>query len=136
MRTSAVSINVVEDNPTDVFLIHEAMAAHGVDADLTVFEDGEKAICLIERIEADENEPCPRLMLLDLNLPRTDGFTVLERLRKSPRCAAIPVIVMSSSAIPSDRNRSLALGANAYFQKQSGYSASLEIGAIIRKFLD
>jgi CheY-like chemotaxis protein len=135
MRDPA-SIVVVEDNPTDVFLINEALAAHGLRADLTVFEDGDRAIGLIARIEAEESVPCPRLMLLDLNLPGADGFAVLERLRKSQRCAAIRVIVMSSSAVPSDRNRSVSLGADAYFQKQVGYSASLEIGAIIRELLE
>jgi CheY-like chemotaxis protein len=131
-----VSIVVVEDNPTDIFLIKEALAAHGLNADLTVLEDGEQAMSLIARIETDESEPCPRLMLLDLNLPGTDGFAVLERLRKSKRCAEIPVIVMSSSAVPSDRNRSVSLGADAYFQKQVEYSASLKIGAVIRKVLE
>jgi CheY-like chemotaxis protein len=131
-----VSIVVVEDNPTDVFLVNEALAAHGLHTDLTVLEDGDQAIGLIARIDAEESEPCPRLMLLDLNLPGTDGFGVLERLRKSKRCAAIRVIVMSSSAVPSDRNRSVSLGADAYFQKQVEYAASLEIGAIIRELLE
>lgn len=126
----------MEDNPTDIFLIREAIAAHGVKADLTVCENGEQALTLIGRIEADESEPCPRLMLLDLNLPRMDGFAVLERLRNSKRCAQIRVIVMSSSAIPSDRNRSMSLGADAYFQKKVEYSASLEIGAMIRNFVE
>ncbi len=131
-----ISIVVVEDNPTDVFLINEALVAHGLHADITVCDDGDKAIGLIGRIEAEESEPCPQLILLDLNLPGTDGFAVLERLRKGPRCAAIRVIVMSSSAVPSDRNRSISLGADAYFQKQMEYSASLEIGAMIRGFLE
>src|SRR5580704_5914352 len=76
-------IVVVEDNPTDVFLISEAIAAYGLQAELKVVEDGEKAISLIARIEANESEPCPQLILLDLNLPGTDGFEVLKRLRES-----------------------------------------------------
>jgi hypothetical protein len=57
------SIVVVEDSPTDVFLIHQALAAHGLRADLTVFEGGDKAIGLTARIEVEESVPRPRLML-------------------------------------------------------------------------
>ena len=131
-----VPIVVVEDNPTDIFLINEAIAAHGLKADLTICQDGEQALGLIARIEADESQPCPRLMLLDLNLPGADGFAVLERLRHSKRCATIRVIVMSSSARPSDRNRSISLGADAYFQKKVEYSASLEIGEMMRRLVE
>jgi CheY-like chemotaxis protein len=74
-------------------------------------------------------------MRLDLNLPRADGFEVLKRLRDSRRCAKIPVVVMTSSAAQPDRERSKSLGANAYFRKQAGYDASLEIGRIIKTFL-
>jgi CheY-like chemotaxis protein len=126
---------VVEDNPTDVFLISEAIAAYGLQAELKVVEDGEKAISLIARIEANESEPCPQLILLDLNLPGTDGFEVLKRLRESKRCAETRVIVMSSSGAPSDRDRSTSVGADAYFQKKVDYDASMEIGGIIQKFL-
>ena len=70
----SVSIVVVEDNPTDIFLIREAIAAHGLNADLTICENGEQALAMIARLEANESEPCPRLMLLDLNLPDTDGW--------------------------------------------------------------
>jgi CheY-like chemotaxis protein len=129
------SIVVVEDNPTDVFLIKQAIVHYRLNAKLEIFEDGEDAIRLIARMDADENEPCPHLMLLDLNLPRTDGFEVLERLRKSKRCADIPVIVMTSSAAQSDRDKSASLGADAYFQKKVEYDAFLEIGGIIRKLL-
>ena len=130
-----VPIVVVEDNPSDVFLICEAMAVHGLDAELKIFEDGGAAIGLIARIDGDDSEPCPRLMLLDLNLPGIDGFQVLERLRKSRRCAEMRVIVMSSSAAPSDRDRSASLGADVYFQKRVEYDACMEIGGIMRKLL-
>lgn len=126
---------VVEDNPTDVFLIKEAIVAHGLDVDLRVFKDGEEAIHLIASLDENGDEPCPGLLLLDINLPRTDGLEVLGRLRGSKRCAHIPVIIMTSSAAPSDRERSAALGANAYFQKPTQYDAFLKIGEILRMHL-
>ena len=111
------------------------MRAHQLDVDLRVFEDGEEAIDLIQLLDTDDSQTCPRLMLLDLNLPRADGFEVLKRLRNSRRCAEMPVIVMTSSAAQPDREKSKALGADAYFRKQVGYAASLEIGGIIKKLL-
>ena len=126
---------IVEDNPTDVFLIREALRAYRLDVDLRVFEDGEEAIHLIQLLDTDDSQACPDLMLVDLNLPRADGFEVLKRLRVSRRCAEIPVIVTTSSAAQPDRERSKSLGADAYFRKQVGYEASLEIGGIIKKLL-
>jgi CheY-like chemotaxis protein len=114
---------VIEDNPTDVFLIREAIRAHHLDVELQVFDDGEEAINLIERIDTEEDIVCPDVMLLDINLPKTDGFLVLERLRQSKNCAGIFVLVMTSSAAPDDQAKAVTLGANAYFQKPAEYLA-------------
>jgi chemotaxis family two-component system response regulator Rcp1 len=128
-------IVIVEDNPSDVFLIKEAILAQGLTADLQVVEDGEEAIGLIAQVDEDINLTCPDLMLLDLNLPKTDGFVVLERLRRSARCAQIPVIVMTSSSTNADRQRGKTLRANAYFQKPSSYEEFLKLGHIIEQFV-
>ena len=122
----------MEDSETDVFLVNEAIAAHHLDVDLQIVTDGEKAIGVIDRIDADENVPCPQLLLLDLNIPRTSGFEVLARLRASQRCNRVPVVVMTSSNAEADRTESGALGATAYFPKPSGYEAFLRIGEVIR----
>ena len=65
---------VVEDNPTDVFLVREALRAQGLEVDLQVFEDGEAAITFVQQLDADDTLDCPSLVLLDVNLPRADGF--------------------------------------------------------------
>jgi CheY-like chemotaxis protein len=101
---------------------------------LRILEDGEKAIQFLAGLDADEAASCPKLMLLDLNLPRADGFEVLERVRSSKRCSQIPVIIMTSSAAPADRDKSTALGASAYFQKPSQYEAFLKIGEIVAHY--
>jgi len=126
---------IVEDNPTDVFLIKEALRAHRLDVDLRIFQDGEEAIRLIQLLDSDDSQRCPHLILIDLNLPKADGFEVLKRMRDSRRCAEVPVIVMTSSAAQPDRERSKSLGVDAYFRKQVGYDESLEIGALIKALL-
>jgi CheY-like chemotaxis protein len=129
-------ILIVDDNPTDVFLVREAIAAQGIDSSTTVIEDGEDAMKFIEGVEAEASAERPSLILLDINLPRIDGLQVLERVRRSKRCADTPVIVMTSSAAEADRTVASALRADVYFQKPSDYDAFLELGSLIRKLLD
>jgi DNA-binding response OmpR family regulator len=128
-------IVLLEDSPTDVFLVREAIAAHGLDVDLAIMEDGEKAATFLARIDTDEDAECPSLFLLDLNLPKTGGLEVLSRVRRSRRCANVPVVIMTSSDAEQDRGASAVLGATAYFRKPSGYEAFLKIGEVIHQLL-
>jgi len=126
---------VVEDNPTDVFLVREALRAQGLEVDLQVFEDGETAITFVQQLDGDDTLDCPSLVLLDVNLPRADGFEVLRCLRSSMKCGTIPVIVMTSSAALADRTTATALRADAYFQKPPSYDAFLKLGALAQHML-
>ena len=126
---------VIEDNPTDVFLVREALSAHGLEVDLKVFEDGEAAITFVQQLEAGDTRACPSLVLLDINLPRADGFEVLRCLRSSTKCRSIPVIVMTSSAALADRTSATALRADAYFQKPPSYDEFLKLGALAQQML-
>jgi DNA-binding response OmpR family regulator len=71
-------------------------------------------------------------MLLDLNLPRLDGFEVLKEFRKHPLCGGTPVIVVSSSDTPAERRRMAELGVVLYFQKPGDLDAYMELGALVR----
>ena len=126
---------LIEDSQLDVFLVKAAIAAHCLDIDLHVLENGEQATGFIARIESDGSAACPRLFLLDLNLPRTGGLEVLSYLRQSKRCGGVPVLVMTSSDADKDRAESAALGATGYFRKPSGYEAFLKIGEVIHGLL-
>jgi CheY-like chemotaxis protein len=126
---------LIEDNKTDVFLVREAIQAHSLHIGLQVIEDGERAVEHIEALDRDSAAPAPRLFLLDLNLPRRNGCEVLERIRRSPKCAQIPVLIVTSSDLEADRVESASLGATAYFRKPAGYAAYLEIGTLIRSLL-
>jgi CheY-like chemotaxis protein len=74
-------------------------------------------------------------MLLDLNLPKKTGTQVLERLRKSSRCGGIPVIVMTSSDSPKDKEQTTSLGANQYFRKPSKLEEFMKLSEIVREVL-
>ena len=114
----------------------EALAASKIDAEVLFLEDGEQALELVSRLETDDQAKCPDLILLDINLPRTDGFQVLARLRKSSRCANVAVVVMTLSATQGDRAQAMSLHTEAYFQKPNDYNEFLKLGEIINVLLE
>lgn len=102
--------------------------------DVHVASDGQSAIEFIESAGADPNSPCPHVLLLDLNLPKRDGFEVLKTLRESGRCKGIPVVIITSSDSPADRAQAADLGA-AYFRKPPSYEEFLKLGGVLKKLL-
>jgi len=107
---------LVEDNPTDVFVIKEAIERSGLDLDLHLATNGEEALVYLQNLAKSEKPLCPALVLLDLNLPKIGGIEVLRKLRGSSPCNQTPVIVVTSSTAESDRAAVRRLGAEAYFQ--------------------
>lgn len=130
-----LQIVLVEDAAADVFLVREALLLGGLDFSLRVLDDGEKAIEFIEKVEEDHTEECPHLVLLDLNLPKKSGTQVLERMRQSQRCGRVPVIVLTSSDSPKDKEQTALLGANQYFRKPSKLAEFMRLGEIVRDLL-
>jgi len=103
--------------------------------DVYVVPDGEKAIDFIEEAEGDPDAPCPHFLLLDLNLPRRNGFEVLQRLRASEKCRNIPVVIITSSDSPSDRKQAAEMGAG-YFRKPPSYEEFLKLGDLLKQVLE
>jgi DNA-binding response OmpR family regulator len=128
-------IVLIEDAESDVFLVREALELANFQYDLCVLEDGEKAVEYIEGIDRDIVANSPHLLLLDLNLPKKSGVQVLERLRKSPRCANVPVVVLTSSDSPRDRDQVLRLGITQYFRKASKLDEYMRLGPLVRHLL-
>ena len=109
-----------------------AFHKHGIASSVVVARDGIEALhMLLGDDNAAEGEgkgkgntspPLPRLVLLDLNLPRVDGFEVLRRLRARPRTRHVPVVILSSSLERDDLKLCYALGANSYIRKPVDYA--------------
>jgi CheY-like chemotaxis protein len=104
----------VEDNPDDVVLTAMAFRKAGVGAKLDVATDGDKAIAALSGFAT--NGP-PACVLLDIKLPTLSGLEVLAWIRKQPNLKRLPVIMLTSSLIPSDINQAYDLGANSYLTK-------------------
>jgi DNA-binding response OmpR family regulator len=126
---------LAEDSGPDVGLVTEALTHHKLNVDLTVHRDGQAAIEWLNRVESGEI-PCPDIVLLDLNLPRFSGIGILARLRASSVCSAVPVVIITSSNAPSDRESATQIGATAYFRKPIDYDQFMELGAIVRRILN
>jgi len=125
---------LIEDSEPDVFLVREALEQCDREIDLQVLEDGELAVELIERIDG-EGIRSPDLILLDLNLPKRSGAQVLERVRASPACAEIPVVILTSSDSPKDKSQTARLGATAYFRKPSRLNEFMLLGPLVQRLL-
>jgi CheY-like chemotaxis protein len=110
---------VAEDDPNDTLLLTRAFAKAGLAIPLDFVCDGQEAVDYLGRAQAKEHsrETIPQLLLLDLKMPRMDGFDVLKWLRAQPGLQRLPVIVFSSSGQQEDIDSAYGLGANSYLVK-------------------
>ena len=97
MSRNPFEILLIEDNPSDVELVQEALAIWKSPTRLSVVDDGEKAIGFIHRTKQYATAPVPALILLDLNLPKKDGIEVLREIKADAQLAQIPIIVLTTS---------------------------------------
>ena len=126
---------IVEDNEADVFLIEEAIKTAELQVCLHVVENGEQAVQFFDRVDGSGDEPCPALVILDINLPRKSGSEVLRHMRRSPRCGKAHVIAVSTSDSARDRQQMTQLGADRYFRKPSDYADFMKLGELVRGIL-
>jgi CheY-like chemotaxis protein len=130
-----LNIVLAEDNPGDVMLVQEALEEHQIAHQLHVVKDGAQAIEFLSKAGTPGHAPCPDLLLLDLNLPKLDGFGVLQEFRKRAECVHIPVIIVTSSDELKDRNKIEALHVSSYFRKPLEYEAFMKLGAVVKEIV-
>ena len=119
-------ILLVEDDPNDVWLVKHAFQSTNISNPLRIVCDGQEAVDYLRGTGhyGDRSAfPMPKLVLLDLKMPRLNGFDVITWMRKHFPWKLTPIIVLSSSALPQDVNRAYELGANAYMVKPADYRA-------------
>jgi chemotaxis family two-component system response regulator Rcp1 len=117
-RGHKLRLLLVEDNPGDVFLIKEMLRDTGVDLKITVAEDGQKALEILDRSNGDLDNPID-FVILDLNLPKVNGFEVLSYMKKMHGLKEIPVVIMTGSMNKEDRSTATSMGAVNYLNKPS-----------------
>jgi len=120
MTNGNIEILLVEDNVDDVELAVRALRREKLANEITIARDGEEALDVIFCRGAHSTRTFqnpPRVVLLDLKLPKVPGLEVLRAIKSDPRTKAIPVVIMTSSREERDLVESYKLGVNAYVQK-------------------
>jgi CheY-like chemotaxis protein len=117
---------LVEDDPDHVDLIRMAVEDAGLPMKLHVAGDGEQALSFLRREPPYAAAPRPDFILLDLNMPRMDGYTVMRRIGEDPQLRGLVVIVLTTSADPADVRRMMELRCNSYLVKPVGFDELAE----------
>jgi len=127
---NAIELLLVEDDPQDLELALRALRKAGVSNRIRVARDGAEALDFIfcEGVFATRRiTDAPRVILLDLKLPKVDGLTVLRRLKADQRTRLIPVVVLTSSREQSDVVESYHLGVNSYIVKPVNFESFAKV---------
>jgi CheY-like chemotaxis protein len=132
-RLKPVNIFLAEDNPADIFLVEMALKERSFQYVLRAVSDGAEALDCVARFGVEE--PVPDLALLDLNLPRHEGASIIRSIREKPCCRHTKIIVMSSSIRQLDRDLAAQFDAS-FFSKPSDLASFLELGALIESLFN
>jgi CheY-like chemotaxis protein len=137
MIDQRADILLVEDNPNDVELTLQAFKTANLANTVHVARDGVEALEFLFGAASNSDEKIqerPKLILLDLKLPRLDGHEVLKRIKDDPRTSAIPVVILTSSAEERDVMRTYEVGANSYIVKPVDFEQFTESVRDIGKY--
>jgi len=118
---------LIEDNPADVLLTREALSKYPIPLRIRVAKDGEQALTTLTTPDCK-----PNLIILDLNMPKVDGHTVLERYKNK----TVPIVIFSSGSNEAEVTRALALGAREYVKKPIGFRPFVDaVSGIVDRWL-
>jgi CheY-like chemotaxis protein len=137
MMSTLATILLVEDQEDDIFMITHAFERGCIANPVRVVRDGEEAIEFLSGngVFADRGEfPIPGLVLLDLDLPRLNGFDVLRWIRQQPNLSSLRVIVLTASTNVRDVNLAYQLGANSFLVKSDDFQQLVALGRTLSTF--
>ena len=129
-------IIVADDDTDDQFMLKEAFSSLNFDKEICTVENGEELLDYLNKRGKynDMNLPVPKLILLDLNMPKIDGRQCLRMIKENKNFCKIPIIIFSTSNNPEDISQSYELGANSYIIKPYSYNELVEIIDVIKKY--
>ena len=110
MKRKRLEVLIVEDNPGDALLISELMEETGLWIHASIANNGQMALDIFNNGGVQSNLPTPDLVILDLNLPKVNGFEVLAHIKADPKYRSIPVMVMTGSSNKDDEEKARGMG--------------------------
>ncbi len=125
---------LVEDNPDDILITKRAFAAGRIYNKLYVVQNGEEAVDFIRKRGKYKDAPTPALILLDLKLPKVDGFEVLKEIKSDENLRSIPIIVLTSSEREKDIEEAYKMGCNNYIVKPVSFENFIKTVVEIRQY--
>ena len=132
--SKSVDILLVEDNSADIKLIEECFKDLTIKCNINVATDGEQAVDILKRNGSHLNDVRPDVVLLDLKIPKKDGFEVLAEIKSDLSLSSIPVIILSSSSLKNDVDKAYALKANFYITKEMDIENYVQIAKYIEDY--
>ena len=136
-RGLPITILVADDDPDDRLMMEEALEESLLANDLHFVEDGEELMdYLYHRGEYEnyDNSPRPKLLLLDLNMPKKDGREALKEIKADPKLRQIPIVVLTTSKAEEDIYRSYDLGVNSFVSKPVTFDSLVELMKSLGKY--
>jgi DNA-binding response OmpR family regulator len=133
-ENSSPKVLLIEDNKADIILIKKAFQKNNYNFNLMVKLNGEEGIDYLRTTAMDNKEDLPHLILLDLNLPKKNGFEVLQEVKGDKILKKIPIIILTTSSAEEDITRSYDLYANCYIVKPVKFNEFTNIVKSLNEF--
>ena len=130
----SISIFLVEDNQVDIDLTLHAFSRINFSKAVQIARDGAEMLGIIDQWRAGARAPLPRLILLDIKLPKVSGLEVLRELKKSERTNHIPVVMLTSSTNDADIQSAYEYGANSYIIKPVDFEKFIDLTTILCEY--
>lgn len=127
-------ILLVEDNPDDVMITKRAFKKGKIRNKLFIVSDGIEALDFLQHRKGYENSPVPSLILLDIKMPRMDGFEVLKKIKEDKNLKSIPVIMLTTSERDTDIEKAYAIGCNSYIVKPVNFQKFLDVVINVQEY--
>jgi len=134
--SSIVSILVADDDDDDRMLIKKAFDEIGFTGNLYFTTNGEETLNFLRRQAAAKaaKSLLPDMLLLDLNMPKKNGFEVMREIKEDPKLAAIPIVILSTTQTQADADRSYQAGAVGFLTKPSYFTDLVEALRLLAQF--
>lgn len=137
MKKGSFAVLLAEDNEHDIIATKRAWKKHHIANPLYIVKDGEECLDFLHKrgkYGDPETTPRPGILLLDINMPKMDGLSVLKHVRQDKTLRHLPVVILTSSKDEEDRLKSYNLGVNAYIVKPVGFDNFSEAVRTINLF--